>query len=238
MTDNQRIPWKRLYIEAAAIVASILLAFAIDAWWADRLEHREKVIVLDLLSAEFETNYTRLGRSDCRVQCRVGQAADRLYLEIVDALADGAETIEAEDEALLQLLSTPTFEVETPVLDGLVRSGRIQLIDDQEILSAIALWDRTVRSSAELEARARTNVDSRLIPTLVDRGDIGHIIRSNMLKFMIDDFSLAGTTTLRLDTKLKAAIAERYENATRADRSLTQIKETTDGVLIAIGKTE
>ena len=38
MINNQNIPWKRLSVEAAAIVASILLAFAIDAWWEARRE--------------------------------------------------------------------------------------------------------------------------------------------------------------------------------------------------------
>jgi len=36
MINADKIPWKRLSVEAAAIVASILLAFAIDAWWGDR----------------------------------------------------------------------------------------------------------------------------------------------------------------------------------------------------------
>ena len=36
MSDTREIPWKRLVVEGAAIVASILLAFAIDAWWQDR----------------------------------------------------------------------------------------------------------------------------------------------------------------------------------------------------------
>jgi hypothetical protein len=36
MTDSHNIRWKRLAIEAPAIVISILLAFAIDAWWEER----------------------------------------------------------------------------------------------------------------------------------------------------------------------------------------------------------
>ena len=35
MTETQKIPWKRISVEAAASVASILLAFAIDAWWEE-----------------------------------------------------------------------------------------------------------------------------------------------------------------------------------------------------------
>jgi hypothetical protein len=33
VTRNNRVQWRRLSAEAAAIVASILLAFSIDAWW-------------------------------------------------------------------------------------------------------------------------------------------------------------------------------------------------------------
>jgi hypothetical protein len=36
MTRLQDIPWVRILAESVAIVASILLAFAVDAWWADR----------------------------------------------------------------------------------------------------------------------------------------------------------------------------------------------------------
>ena len=36
VTNASEIPWKRITVEAVAIVGSILLAFAIDTWWDDR----------------------------------------------------------------------------------------------------------------------------------------------------------------------------------------------------------
>jgi hypothetical protein len=36
MTDPGRIPWQSIAVEAAAIVVSTLLAFAIDAWWTEK----------------------------------------------------------------------------------------------------------------------------------------------------------------------------------------------------------
>jgi len=39
--ETEKIPWKRLVLEATAIVASILLAFAIDAWWDERQDRKE-----------------------------------------------------------------------------------------------------------------------------------------------------------------------------------------------------
>ena len=53
MKRSQDIPWKRLSVEAAAIVVSILLAFAIDAWWEERLERKEEAEQLVRLHAEF-----------------------------------------------------------------------------------------------------------------------------------------------------------------------------------------
>lgn len=56
MTEIQKINWKRLFAEVIAIVGSILLAFAIDAWWQDRQERREEMITLQALHADFLTN--------------------------------------------------------------------------------------------------------------------------------------------------------------------------------------
>jgi hypothetical protein len=49
MIEAQSIPWKRLSVEAFAIVASILLAFSIDAWWDDRQQRNEEQTVLQAL---------------------------------------------------------------------------------------------------------------------------------------------------------------------------------------------
>jgi len=48
------IMWSRLLIESFVIVVSILLAFAIDAWWDDRQEEKEAVLQVDRVIAELE----------------------------------------------------------------------------------------------------------------------------------------------------------------------------------------
>ena len=53
MSGSRLIPWKRIGVEAAAIVASILLAFAIDAWWDGRIEHGRTSDQLRSLAIEF-----------------------------------------------------------------------------------------------------------------------------------------------------------------------------------------
>ena len=52
MTNYRKIPWTRLTVESIAIVGSILVAFAIDAWWEDRQERGDERSYLSSLRQE------------------------------------------------------------------------------------------------------------------------------------------------------------------------------------------
>ena len=60
MNDNHQVPWKRISIEAVAIVASILLAFAIDAWWDRQQQYRLENAMLAAVVDEINANYVAL----------------------------------------------------------------------------------------------------------------------------------------------------------------------------------
>ena len=49
-----------------AIVASILLAFAVDAWWAERLDRRTELEELNRLEQEFAENDEQSGSQQSR----------------------------------------------------------------------------------------------------------------------------------------------------------------------------
>jgi len=50
------IAWPRLLVEGLVIVVSILLAFAIDAWWEDRQEAEVARLQIERVVAELESN--------------------------------------------------------------------------------------------------------------------------------------------------------------------------------------
>ena len=58
MAESLEISWKRISIEGATIVVSILLAFAIDAWWDERVERQQLIGHLELIRAELVENLT------------------------------------------------------------------------------------------------------------------------------------------------------------------------------------
>ena len=60
MKNNNAVPWPRIALEGAVIVISILLAFAIDAWWDDRNDRKAEIEQLLRVAQELEANSERL----------------------------------------------------------------------------------------------------------------------------------------------------------------------------------
>ena len=60
--NTRTIPWGQIAVEAVAIVASVLLAFSIDAWWDNRkdlLEEQEILLGLEIEFADLRESLTR-----------------------------------------------------------------------------------------------------------------------------------------------------------------------------------
>jgi hypothetical protein len=178
MNEDKEIPWKRISVEAAAIVASILLAFAIDAWWAEKLERTAEREELSRLYEEFASNYQRLDSwvSEGGVVYQQEEAARIVSETLSAALKDGAETVLLPDRQIAAIIRTPTFEAESSVFDGLVRSGRVEIIENRGVVKAIAQWERLLRSTNDLEQRGDRFVYDQLFPALAANNNIQRIL--------------------------------------------------------------
>ena len=75
MSEDQKTDWKRLTLEAAAIVTSILLAFAIDAWWGELQERQFEEETIQGLLEEYQGHQRSLAY------------AKKLHLQILRAVA-------------------------------------------------------------------------------------------------------------------------------------------------------
>jgi len=142
MTETQKIPWKRVAIEASAIVVSILIAFAIDAWWADRKDRQEERDYLTSLRQE-------LIRGSDEVAQR-----EKTHAEIVESHIDLIKQIQSENRAsseslyyMFSLLSRPTaISVPRAVYDDLISSGGSQVIRSDKLRIELALYGATLAS--------------------------------------------------------------------------------------------
>ena len=134
MAEQQNIQWKRLTVEAAAIVGSILLAFAIDAWWADRQDRAEEQRIFLGLKSEFEQN---LGLIEIELSYR--DAVIDSILKIFDAaVAPSSLDPEVLDDLIGDVTWWQNIEYSRGATDGLLQSGRLSLIRNEDLRVVLA----------------------------------------------------------------------------------------------------
>jgi hypothetical protein len=138
MAKTQEIPWKRIAVEATAIVASILLAFAIDAWWEGRRDRQVEQSVLSSLLEEFRGIEKRLDH-ERRTQQGILDATQRLLHTALES--DAKLERGSIDRNLADIgFASDATEWNTAILDGLIAGGDISLVSNTDLRTVLATW--------------------------------------------------------------------------------------------------
>jgi hypothetical protein len=143
---------RNLLLEGLVIVASILLAFAIDAGWDEMREREQEQRLLVQLTDELDLFIDNLGPAATSTTDRVNADLERL-LGLIHVAGDvaGDEWV----ESLGWLHRSYEFTAATPVIDVLLADGGLQLISDPAIrqeLSNVASYLGVVRRFEELQS--------------------------------------------------------------------------------------
>jgi len=167
MTDTQNIPWKRISVEAVAIVASILLAFAIDAWWAERQEREFEQETLAALSEEFQGHQAEL------LAARRGH---EFMLDSIGHLMAYAKTgVYPSDQISIDrsmnFLRMPfTSDLGSGVRDALISSGQIEVISDKGLRFELAEWSSVLDELKDDQQHGVTLVFDFVLPYMMREG--------------------------------------------------------------------
>jgi len=146
MDETQKIHWKRLSIEAAAIVVSILLAFTIDAWWDNRQDRAEERELLKSLNVEFEANRDQADSIISYLDRDVQSVAMLMELRQDEILALPAEVV----ETIIGSLATPrTFDAVRGSIDSMIGSGKLGMLRDRELREALTKFVNVVDDAVE-----------------------------------------------------------------------------------------
>lgn len=145
MTDN-RPASSRYVIEGAVIVLSILLAFGIDALWAQYQEQLEEDEILASLEADFSANLLSVTRViDAHVLFRDRVATlIRLSPEEIRALSQTEVS-----EIMLSTANPWTYDAVRGTTDTLVSGGRLGVLSDQKLRESLVTFLNRLSDSAE-----------------------------------------------------------------------------------------
>lgn len=172
--SRESVQW--LILEGTAIIASILLAFAIDAWWEDRTTQQELREHLLILRDDFAFSLETIAERWEFVKQR-----EKSIVEILDVTYDPAAglDLEALDTRLGHLMwHISSSPIETGGLDGLIASGLIDSIGNLELRKSITLWPGQIRYLQSVLSQDYDTYYQLLAPYLVDSANIPQIFRS------------------------------------------------------------
>lgn len=133
---DTRIRWSRLVAEGAVIVLSILLAFAIDAWWSLEGERTREEAAIAGIAQDFTRHRALLALHRDRLETRLG-AAEALIGRIGPD-ADGGDAAVDSIMGLVGISSPVQFEGGT--LETLAGTDGLALLRDEELRTALSAW--------------------------------------------------------------------------------------------------
>jgi hypothetical protein len=173
MTDTPKTPWKRLSLEAAAIVASILLAFWIDAGWDQREDAaRERIVLETLLSdmQEFQSaREIRDGYLDAIIE------SGRSLLDIGRSLKPDATDREI-DYLLNDVTYTSTIDSKgLPILELLFEGGDLVTIESDALRARLADFRFSLNVEMSYLRREIEFVDNVFFPFLDANSSLAQI---------------------------------------------------------------
>lgn len=163
MAKTQAIPWKRILVEGTAIVLSILLAFAIDAWWDGRKDRLEEKEILVGLEVEFV---------DLRSRLDEWAGFNRAGAQFVDRYLSDAVTEMSlrEIETVFTYVSLTNVLDQGGALDALLASGRLEKVGDRNIRALLLKWPDWLDDIHTNDLSSRSYVMREIVPFLAKRG--------------------------------------------------------------------
>jgi hypothetical protein len=165
MTETQEMPWKRISVEAAAIVASILLAFAIDAWWDSKQQQEDEHRSLNALLTDLNSFRETLAWNDGLYEAIRVSAMTLLNASLSEeeSLNDGQIDLLLYD--LSWTLNLSWYEV--PTLEALRNSSLFTELDDVAFQRRLANLTIGIEGIQNDVLRYERFVDSEWTPYLI-----------------------------------------------------------------------
>lgn len=167
------ISWPRVFAESAIIIASILLAFWLEAWWSDRQAIDDERAILTSLRAELD--------QVIRESAYVRTAAQAIYDSTVSLANYSIQgNLPEQNDELHRLITDFAYRINSkfataPVLESLFYTGDLEVISNSQLrrdISEIRTELEWLRAEIERETEY---FNGTVIPYLQQNADIAQL---------------------------------------------------------------
>ena len=172
MMDSRDAPkfFVRLWMEGLVIVVSILAAFLLDAWWADRGSRIELAQEVANVRSELQQSRQRVELEIEKLD-RIAAGGDQIR-QLMDADPDAPTVIVPDSLAWLATVWAPTLDVSLGAVDALIASGRLAQIGNPELRSGLAGIKGYFEDAVSCEEKATGVLYDFLYPEVFGKIDL------------------------------------------------------------------
>ena len=236
MSEVKRVQWKRLAAEGAAIVLSILLAFAIDAWWEDRGNRKSEQWLLQRLEADFIEIQAALQliekeHNETRAACIT-----------LLGFSDGEplpNSPEVDRMVALVFLTSRTFNPGSGSAAAFLNSEGAKLLENQPLANLLLAWPGVVEELQEEDAYLQEGIANRWIPFLKSRVNLGPYLATYgeiMSGLPSNVTHPSSRQDLIADQAFVNNVLDRYKSQQIALRDLMPVLAAVDQILVLLDK--
>jgi len=169
------IRWPRFLVEGAVIVVSILLAFFLEGWGAEREFQRDVTLELENVLVELKRN-EEITRAEFEAVERTIVAIDTVIARLV-AEPDAPYVAVRDSTAWLATYWAPTYDPSMGAIDALIGSGYLAQIEDNRLrLGLTGLRDLFRDATEESRIVLQMNIET-LYPLVAESPD-GPLLRA------------------------------------------------------------
>ena len=233
MTRESRIPWGRLAFEVPVIVVSILLAFAIEAWWEEREDRETERVLLERLRSDF----TEISAALRLVEEEHQEASEACiyFLNLPPGEAVPVNT-DVDRKVAIVFLASRTFNPGSGAVASFSDSDGARLIRNQLLADKLFAWPGLVDELQEEEANLQKGVAERWSPFLASRVNVGPYIPSfgRPMKGLPDASSSGARDPLVVDRDFQNHVLDRFKWQQIALRDIEPVRDAVDEILILL----
>lgn len=149
--------------EIILVVIGILIALQLNNWNQNRVTKIEERTILKNIHSEFIQNKKVL-----QVTIDENEIGFNTAKTILDLVGQDHETINKQnvDSLFYYALETGSFRPSENTISDLLQSGRLQLLQNENLKDLIYQWTRSMKSSDVSFNRVELKIDNELVPYL------------------------------------------------------------------------
>ena len=149
--------------EIILVVIGILIALSINNWNQERIQELEVQTIVKNIHTEYLQNKTIIKR-----RIEEAELCKAALNQLMNFMGKDEDYLKKQnvDSLLFYAIDPPIFRPSENTISGLIQSGRLELLQNQELVNLIYNWGRTMKALTDRTTRFTAKLDNEIFPYL------------------------------------------------------------------------